>query len=98
METSPTGPDFYSSPSSPVSRPWHERDQGEKEKKKDRKREISISELKNMDIGFDLDFCLCILSVSVWVSLLVLWFPLTSKKKNTDGCIMPMYNVLTNMF
>uniref|UniRef100_A0AAR2LY97 Nuclear factor 1 n=1 Tax=Pygocentrus nattereri TaxID=42514 RepID=A0AAR2LY97_PYGNA len=29
METSPTGPDFYSSPSSPVSRPWHERDQAE---------------------------------------------------------------------
>ncbi|TRY55752.1 hypothetical protein DNTS_016173 [Danionella cerebrum] len=27
MDTSPTGPDFYSSPSSPVSRPWHERDQ-----------------------------------------------------------------------
>ncbi|XP_042584302.1 nuclear factor 1 B-type isoform X2 [Cyprinus carpio] len=27
METSPTGPDFYPSPSSPASRPWHERDQ-----------------------------------------------------------------------
>lgn len=31
METSPTGPDFYPSPSSPASRPWHERDQGERE-------------------------------------------------------------------
>ncbi|XP_031440852.1 nuclear factor 1 B-type isoform X4 [Clupea harengus] len=32
METSPTGPDFYSSPSSPASgsRAWHERDQANK--------------------------------------------------------------------
>ncbi|XP_066536757.1 nuclear factor 1 B-type-like isoform X3 [Hoplias malabaricus] len=29
METSPTGPDFYSSPGSPGNRPWHERDQAE---------------------------------------------------------------------
>ncbi|KTF97541.1 hypothetical protein cypCar_00023634 [Cyprinus carpio] len=29
METSPTGPDFYPSPSSPASRPWHERDQAD---------------------------------------------------------------------
>ncbi|KAA0723716.1 Nuclear factor 1 B-type [Triplophysa tibetana] len=29
MDTSPTGPDFYSSPGSPASRPWHERDQAD---------------------------------------------------------------------
>ncbi|CDQ62420.1 unnamed protein product [Oncorhynchus mykiss] len=39
METSPTGPDFYSSPSSPASgsRTWHEREgEGERERERER--------------------------------------------------------------
>lgn len=37
MDTSPTGPDFYSSPSSPASSRanWHERDGGEPPPKRD---------------------------------------------------------------
>lgn len=43
METSPTGPDFYPSPSSPASRPWHERDQGERDCSWSRLALISLS-------------------------------------------------------